>query len=170
MDYGLRNGLTDCRMELGIEDWALEIGMRRFAYRTFAPFVYQAFAPKGRRSVATGGAPTAVKRPVRNPWTQSHLNDSAPEGRRRLHGANKTPRSIFERAQRIAQWSTQRASPSPLRGEKGKMNRFSTGCASGRYAAEPLHPWLQPVAPPGRARVAHRGDTSGGVTSRGDTT
>ena len=26
------------------------------------------------------------------------------------------------------------------------MDRFSTGSASGRYAAAPLHPWLQPVA------------------------
>ena len=31
--------------------------------------------------------------------------------------------------------------------------KLSTGCASGRYAVPPLHPWLQPVAPLGRERT-----------------
>ena len=68
---------------------------------------------------------------------------------------------IFERAPHISHLSTQRASPSPLRGEKRMMNRFSTGSASGRFAAAPLHPWLQPVAPPGRERGAGRATSSG---------
>ncbi len=103
--------------------------MQRFAHQTFlsACVHAQADAPKGRRNVATGGASPAAKRAERNPWTLSHLNNPAPEGRRELHGANKMPRSIFKRAPRIAHLSTQRASPSPLRGEKGMMNRFSTG-------------------------------------------
>ena len=127
--------------------------MQRFAHPTFAP--------EGRRSVATGGASPAAKRAKRNPWTHSHLNNPAPAGRRELHRANKMPRNIFERAPPIAYLSMQRASPSPLRGEKRMMNRFSTGSVSGRFAAAPLHPWLQPVAPPGRERVAGRATSSG---------
>ncbi len=38
----------------------------------------------------------------------------------------------------------------PSGAKRGMMYRLSTGFASGRYAAAPLHPWLQPVAPPGR--------------------
>ena len=71
--------------------------MQRFAHQTFlsACVHAQADAPEGRRSVATGGASPAAKRAERNPWTHSHLNHPAPEGRRELHGADKTPRSIF---------------------------------------------------------------------------
>ena len=124
-------------------------------------FARQTFAPEGRRVVATGGASPAAKRAKRNPWTHSHLNHPAPEGRRELPGANRMPRSIFKRAPRAAHLSTHRARPSPRRGEKRMMNRFSTGSASGRSAAATLHPWLQPVAPPGRERVADRATSSG---------
>ena len=118
--------------------------MQRFAHQLFlSAYVHaQAFAPKGRRSVATGGASPAAKRAERNPWIHSRLNNPAPEGRRELHGANRMLRSIVERAGPIAHLSTKRPSPSPLRGERGMVDRFSTGSASGRYAAAPLHPWL----------------------------
>ena len=138
---------------------------------------HQTFAPKGRRSVATGCAPPATKRAERNPWTHSHLNHSAPKGRRELHAANKMPRSIVKRAPRtclrayahrqIAHLSTQRPSPSPLRGEKRKMDRFSTGSASRRSAAATLHPWLQPVAPLGRKLAPERRERVAGRATSG---
>ena len=141
--------------------------MQRFAYQTFlsACVHAQAEAPEGRRGVATGGASPAAKRAERNPWTHSCLNHPAPEGRRKFHGADKTPRSIFKRAPRIAHLLTQRTRPSPLRGERGMMDRLSTGSASGRSAATPLHPWLQSVAPEGRERVAGRATSTPGRTT-----
>ena len=41
--------------------------------------------------------------------------------------------------------------PSPLRGEI-HFARISTGSAAGGFAAAPLHPWLQSVAPSGALR------------------
>ena len=51
---------------------------------------------------------------------------------------------------RIVRLPGERPTPSPLRGEQEMMRRFSTGSAAGRCAAASLHPWLQPIAPPGR--------------------
>jgi hypothetical protein len=41
-------------------------------------------APTGPRGVATGEAPAAVWRAVRNPWKRSCFNTSAPTGRRNV--------------------------------------------------------------------------------------
>ena len=145
--------------------------MQRLAHPTFlsACVHAQADAPGGRRIVATGGASPAGRRAERNPWTRSHPNNPAPEGRRRkLHGVSRVLRSISKQAPRLTYLSVQYPNPSPLRGERGMIYRFSTGSASGCYAATPLHPWLQSAAPPGRKlaalgpqRVAGRATSSG---------
>src|SRR5688572_12411866 len=88
-------------------------------------------APTGRRTVATGAAPSAARRTKRNPWTEASILDPAPKGQR---NATLTRRAIEP--------------PSPLRGDKRK-DAHSTGCAPAGCAAPPLHPWLHPAAPSG---------------------
>ncbi len=106
----------------------------------------QAFAPEGRRSVATGGVSPAAKRAERNPWSHSHLNHPAPAGRRKLHVASQAASSSVLHVSRTCQPNAPVRRPSGAKGDDGS----STGSASGRSAATPLHPWLQPIAPPGR--------------------
>jgi len=50
------------------------------------------FAPTGRRTVATGEAPAAAQRTVRNPWKRSCFNTPAPRGRR-----NRRAQASFRR-------------------------------------------------------------------------
>ena len=103
-------------------------------------------APTGRRPVATGGAPPAARRAVRNPWERSCFNTSAPLGAAECAG----------RAADQCPFGSSGVSFAPM-GEKRRKGSWalfphplSTGCASGRCAAAPLHPWQQSVAPLGR--------------------
>ena len=58
--------------------------------------------------------------------------------------------------QPVRGWANTKSTPCTLpsfapAGASGNDNTrsVSTGCASGGYAAAPLHPWLQPLTPPG---------------------
>jgi hypothetical protein len=55
------------------------IGVVAAATTLHLPF----FAPTGRRTVATGGAPAARQRAVRNPWKRSCFNPPASRGQRK---------------------------------------------------------------------------------------
>ncbi len=121
--------------------------MKRVAHPTFlsACVHAQADAPKGRRSVATGGASPAAKRAERNSWTHSHLNNPAPEAAeeasRRKQNAKVHPRTCS--AYRALVNATGQSFALP--GRKGDDGPVSHG-----FRVAPLHPWLQPVAPLGR--------------------
>jgi len=137
--------------------------------------VILAFAPTGRRNVATGGA-------QRNPWNpgerraaRSVVCVSAPTGRRNVAtgGAQRNPWKAARAAEemcicpapegrrRVARRGNGSAEPVPLAGSDNSaappgrkdehqsperaVRRLSTGCAA-------LHPRLQPAAPPGRKK------------------
>jgi hypothetical protein len=108
-------------------------------------------APTGRRSVAAGGAQPAAKRAERNPWKRSVIETPAPTGRRK-QSACDADRCYFVSS------GTPFAPPGR---KENKEHRFSsvplsTGSATGRSAAAPLHPRLHPVAPLGLKRGARR--------------
>jgi hypothetical protein len=101
------------------------------------------FAPKGRRNVATGGAPPAASRAERNPWRRSRSRRPAPEGQRIRLGC-------------------------VLRRARPRVNSSAPALAAARWAGRalarsrrprvargwhPLHPWLRPGAPSGRSTI-----------------
>jgi len=99
-------------------------------------------APTGRQIVAAGGAARPHGGPTRNPWKADEGKAVgvfspllAPAGRRRF----SNPRT-----------DTYASSAPSGRKEEDEHAIASTGCASGGFAAAPLHPWLQSAAPLGR--------------------
>ena len=94
--------------------------------------------------MATGEAPAAAQRTVRNPWKRSCFNTPAPRGRRkrRAQASFRRPKNLLRPAGAKKGGKPRPLFPHPL----------STGSASGRRAAPPLHPWLQSAAPLGLKR------------------
>ena len=109
------------------------------------------FAPTGRRIVATGEAPAAAQRAVRNPWERSCFNISAPQGAADCSSVGWVLCTHAESgSRRRAQTSFRR--PKNLRRPAGakkedKEHPLPTGSATPEAAS--LHPWLQSVAPSG---------------------
>ena len=112
-------------------------------------------APTGRRTVATGEAPAARQRAVRNPWKHSFFNTSAPKGRRnhRAQASFRRPKNLL-RPVGESNVGRDEIPACCFAGGTGKpgfhpglhTHPLSTGSASGRFAAAPLHPWLHPFA------------------------
>ncbi len=90
-------------------------------------------APKGSRSVATGGASRGRSPATRNPWKPDQRFLSRPGGAEEYIDLLVLP-VVFQ------------STPLPLRGRTIRRNNVTTGCAA-------LHPWLQTFAPFGASRV-----------------